>query len=83
MIKCCCGKDIHPERYELGYKVCLKCGDAVASKNKKYGYMSYGHKTAGAIVVTNKKAFDNYSKVSYRMGKSSNMGYASRLTTSF
>lgn len=83
MINCGCGKEIHPERHALGYKVCLACGDKHAIKNKKYGYVSYGHKTAGAIVVTSKKAFENYSKVSYRMGKSSNMGYASRLTTSF
>lgn len=83
MINCGCGTEIHPERYALGYKVCLNCGDKHAVKNKKYGYVSYGHKTAGAIVVTSKKAFENYSKVSYRMGKASNMGYASRLTTSF
>lgn len=83
MIKCGCGNDIHSERYELGYKICLTCGDKVAQKHKKFGYISYGHKTAGAIVVTSKKAFDNYQKVSYRMGKNSNMGYASRLTTSF
>lgn len=83
MINCGCGKEIHPERHALGYKVCLSCGDKHAVNNKKYGYVSYGHKTAGAIVVTSKKAFDNYTKVSYRMGKSSNMGYASRLTTSF
>lgn len=83
MINCGCGNEIHIERYNLGYKVCLACGDKRAIKNKKFGYVSYGHKTAGAIVVTSKKAFDNYTKVSYRMGKSSNMGYASRLTTSF
>ena len=61
MIKCGCGNEIHPERYEL----------------------HFGHKTAGSIVITSKKAFDNYSKVSYRKGKASNMAYASRLSTSF
>lgn len=83
MIKCGCGNEIHIERYQLGYKVCLSCGDRVAEKNKKFGYLHYGHKTAGAIVLTSKRGFDNYSKVSYRMGKASNMGYASRLSTSF
>ena len=45
--------------------------------------MHFGHKTAGSIVVTSKKAVDNYIKVSKRMNKGSNMGYASRLSTSF
>jgi len=83
MINCGCGNEIHPERVELGYKVCLNCGDKAALKNKKYGYMHFGHKTAGSIVVTSKQAVDNYLKVSKRMNKGSNMGYASRLTTSF
>ena len=83
MIKCGCGNEIHPERHELGYKLCLPCGDKVAKKSQKFGYLHYDHKTAGAIVITSRKAFDNYSKVSYRMGKNSNMGYASRLSTSF
>ena len=83
MIKCGCGNEIHIERYQLGYKICLSCGDRVAEKNKKFGYLHYGHKTAGAIILTSKRGFDNYNKVSYRMGKSSNMGYASRLSTSF
>ena len=59
MNKCGCGSDIHPERYALGYKVCLKCGDKNASRNKPYGYVHYGHKTAGSIVITSKKGFDH------------------------
>lgn len=80
---CGCGTEIHPDRYALGYKVCLKCGEKSASKNKPFGYVSYGHKTAGAIVITSKAGFDNYAKVSYRKNKGSNMAYASRMTTSF
>jgi hypothetical protein len=83
MINCGCGNEIHPERYELGYKVCLSCGDKSAQKNKKYGYLHFGHKTAGSIVLTSQRGFENYSKVSYRMNKGSNMGYASRLSTTF
>jgi hypothetical protein len=82
-IQCGCGKEIHPERYALGYKVCLTCGEQAARSRKPFGYVAYGHKTAGAIVITSKKGFDNYKKVSYRKNKGSNMGYASRLTTSF
>jgi len=83
MIKCGCGNKIHPERYELGYKICLSCGEQSAAKQRPYGYLHFGHKTAGSIVITSKKAFENYSKVSYRKGKASNMAYASRLSTSF
>ncbi len=36
MINCGCGKEIHPERHALGYKVCLDCGDKHAIKNKKF-----------------------------------------------
>ena len=83
MIKCGCGNEIHPERYELGYKICLSCGENSAKRSQKFGYLHFGHKTAGSIVITSKKAFDNYSKVSCRKGKASNMAYASRLSTSF
>jgi hypothetical protein len=82
-IQCGCGKDIHTERYALGYKVCLACGEAAAKRNTPFGYLHFGHKTAGSIVITSKKGFDNYKKVSYRKNKGSNMGYASRLSTSF
>lgn len=83
MYKCGCGNEINSERYSLGYKICLPCGEKYAQNNKKFGYLHYGHKTAGAIVLTSKKGFDNYKKVSYRKNKGSNMGYASRLTTTF
>lgn len=83
MKNCGCGNSIPDERLTLGFKVCLPCGERIAQKKKPYGYVHYGHKTAGSIVVTTKAAFDNYSKVSYRMNKGSNMGYASRISTSF
>ena len=83
MIKCGCGNEIHTERYELGYKICLTCGDQSAKRSQKFGYLHFGHKTAGSIVITSKKAFDNYAKVSYRKGKASNMAYASHLSTTF
>jgi hypothetical protein len=81
--KCGCGNPISDERFELGFKICLNCGEKAAQRKKPYGYIHFGHKTAGSIVVTTKSGFDNYSKVSYRKNKGSHMGYASRLTTSF
>jgi len=83
MIHCMCGNEIHSERYNLGYKVCLTCGDKIAAKNRKFGYICYGHKTAGSIVIDSRKAVDNYKRVSYRKNKGSNMAYASRLSTTF
>lgn len=81
MTNCVCGNQIPLERLELGYKFCVVCGDKIAAKNKKFGYVCYGHKTAGSIVVATKAAVDNYKKVSQRKGKRSNMAYASKLTT--
>jgi hypothetical protein len=83
MNKCGCGNNIHPERFSLGYKICISCGEKSAQRKRPVGYMHYGHKTAGAIVITNSNGLNNYKKVSYRKCKGSNMGYASRLTTSF
>ena len=83
MKNCGCGNEIPEERLNLGFKVCITCGEKIALKKKPFGYVRYAHKTAGSIVITSKAGFDNYSKVSYRMNKGSNMGYASRISTSF
>jgi len=83
IMKCGCGNDIHPERFALGFKVCVVCGEKFAQAKKKFGYVSYAHKTAGTIVMTSKAGFNNYKTVSCRMAKGSNMGFASRVGTSF
>ena len=80
---CACGNSIVEERHNLGYKTCLSCGEKAAAKIKPYGYTHYGHKTAGSIVITTKAGLDNYKKISCRLNKGSNMGYASRVGTSF
>jgi hypothetical protein len=80
---CGCGNEIVSERYQLGYKVCLSCGEKFAQKQAPRGYLHYGHKTAGTIVLTTQAGFSNYKKVSSRMAKGSNMGYASRVGTAF
>jgi len=74
MIKCGCGNEIHPERYELGYKICLSCGDQSAARQKPYGTMIYTHKTGGSIQITNKTLYNVYKKVTHRSGKKSNVG---------
>lgn len=80
---CHCGNEIPQERLDLGFKVCVICGERIANKNRPKGYISYGHKTAGAIVVTTQKGFDNYQRVAYRHSKGSNMASASKVGTSF
>jgi len=80
-MNCGCGNEIPQERYDLGYKVCVVCGEKFAQKKKPFGAIIYGHKTAGEIQITNKTMFDIYKKVSYRTGKASNMGSASLHTT--
>lgn len=83
MTNCACGNHIPTERLQLGYKVCTTCGDKFAIKNKKFGYVHYGHKTSGSIVLTSKDGLNNYKKVSYRKNKGCNLAYASRLSTTF
>jgi ribosomal protein L37AE/L43A len=29
-----CGDDVNPQRYALGYRLCLSCGDKVAKQKK-------------------------------------------------
>lgn len=83
MIKCGCGKEIPQERFDLGFKVCVVCGERIAQSRRQFGYVHYGHKTAGAIVLTTQAGLQNYKKVSHRQAKGSHMGYASRVGTSF
>jgi hypothetical protein len=83
MNTCGCGNEISDVRYDLGFKVCLSCGETIARNKAPRGYIHYGHKTAGAIVITSKFGFENYQKVSYRKNKGSNLAYASKLNTQF
>jgi hypothetical protein len=66
MINCGCGNEIHPERVELGYKVCLNCGDKAPLKNKKYGYMHFGHKNHSQyrrhIQTSSRQLFSKYQR---------------------
>jgi hypothetical protein len=82
-MNCGCGREISDERSALGFKVCLVCGERFAQQKRPVGYMHYGHKTAGSIVLTTKAGLKSYMKVSHRQAKGSHMGYASRVGTSF
>ena len=54
---------------------------SLLKRKKPYGYLNFGHKTAGSIVITNKTMFDQYKAVSYRHCKGSNMASASKQST--
>jgi hypothetical protein len=45
--KCFCGEPIPQERAEFGFNTCVKHSSAKPS----VGFMSYGHKTAGEVVI--------------------------------
>ena len=47
MLKCFCGREIPEERIEFGFKTCVEHSGAKQS----IGFMSYGHKTAGEVVI--------------------------------
>lgn len=49
-MKCFCGAEIPIERSEAGYATCIEHSNA----KKPVGFMVYGHKTAGEIVIVNK-----------------------------
>jgi hypothetical protein len=34
VIECDCGEEIEPRRWDLGYRVCLECGDSIAKQRK-------------------------------------------------
>ena len=80
---CHCGNQVPPARLDYGLRTCLTCGDREAKSSRPFGYPSYAHKTAGAIVITSKAGFTNYKRVSYRHAKGSNMSSASKAGTQF
>jgi hypothetical protein len=82
-MNCGCGNEIPQERFELGFKTCVVCGERIAQSKRKVGYIHYGHKTAGSIVLTSQAGLRSYKKVSHRQAKGSHMGYASRVGTTF
>ena len=42
MIECDCGNEIKKERFALGYRVCLACGEAKAKERKFTVAIPYG-----------------------------------------
>lgn len=58
----CCGDDVHSERWALGYRVCLSCGELQAQEAREswtivqeYGKGCYQFVTATAAPLTLKQ----------------------------
>lgn len=58
----CCGDDVHSERWALGYRVCLPCGELQAQEAREswtvvqeYGKGGYMFVTAAAAARTLKE----------------------------
>ena len=56
-----CGSTMNPERFEMGFKVCVKC----STEEKKMGHVIYPHKTGGyvqPVSSTKKKHLDSIDR---------------------
>jgi len=54
-LNCCwCGDDVEPPRWELGYRVCLVCGEEQAIKERASWCIAPMHKS-NYILVTDRK----------------------------
>lgn len=52
MIECDCGNEIKPARFALGYRLCMKCGEAKA-KEKFKGYCIAPMHKSNYMLITN------------------------------
>ena len=48
-----CGSTMNPERFEMGFKVCVKC----STEEKKMGHVIYPHKTGGYVQVVDSETY--------------------------
>jgi len=57
MIECHCGDDIDPRRYALGYRMCLKCGEANARQARKSWTVVQEYTKGNYQLVTSSAAY--------------------------
>tara|TARA_B110000503_G_scaffold133920_1_gene212165 strand:+ start:723 stop:947 length:225 start_codon:yes stop_codon:yes gene_type:complete len=62
MYNCKCGNDIHPKRFELGYKICIDCSE----ESPKSCIMISNHKTGNEIQIVSQETAENFRKISSR-----------------
>jgi len=51
MYECDCGNTISPERYRLGYDVCLKCGEKAAILRRESWTIVPLHKSSYTLIT--------------------------------
>jgi hypothetical protein len=62
MHNCKCGSEIHPKRFELGYKTCIRC----SSEEKKAGIQVINHKTGNEIQIVDQKTAEEFNFLANR-----------------
>ena len=60
-VMCGCGSPMPYERFELGFKYCVKCAEQI-NRPKKRGRMVYEHKTGGYIEVLSDDSYKSNKK---------------------
>lgn len=65
-----CNQPIEIERLDLGFSKCKGCAFDFPEPKLK-GAMVYGHKTAGSLNVMPAETFDQFKKISRRVGQRS------------
>ena len=61
-INCKCGLEIHPRRFELGYKTCINC----SSEEKKAVIQISNHKTGNEIQIVDRQTAEEFNFISSR-----------------
>lgn len=62
MHKCKCGSEIHPKRFELGYKTCTNC----STEERKAGIPIINHKTGNEIQIVDQKTATEFYRIANR-----------------
>ena len=57
-----CGSTMNPERFEMGFKVCVKC----STEEKKMGHVIYPHKTGGYVQVVDSETYQDLNRIDRR-----------------
>lgn len=65
-----CDDPIEVERHNLGFVKCKGCA-FLHPEQKVKGAMVYGHKTAGSINIMTPESFNDYKRISRRVGQRS------------
>lgn len=61
-MKCKCDLDIHPKRYELGYRTCIGC----STEQKVAGIQINNHKTGNEIQIVDQATAKNFNYLASR-----------------